>query len=217
MFDQDLFAQRAIELCDVGRFLFSHGWCPATSSNFSVRLDAEHVAITVSGRPKGELRPEDIMCVDLQGRPVACGDKPSAETLLHTSLYQHDPKIGAVLHTHSVPATVLSRHHAAAGAILLEDYEVLKAFSGVSTHAGQMQIPVFPNTQDIPALAAAVSAWLRQPAGSSAPLGASVQGYCIAGHGLYTWGAHLMEARRHVEAFEFLFECEILRSRLRPG
>ena len=35
-----------------------------------------------------------------------------------------------------------------------------------------------------------------------------VHGYLIAGHGLYTWGRTVDDALRHVEAFEFLFECE---------
>jgi methylthioribulose-1-phosphate dehydratase len=38
-------------------------------------------------------------------------------------------------------------------------------------------------------------------------------GYLIAGHGLYTWGADVAEARRHVEAFDFLFTCELERLR----
>jgi methylthioribulose-1-phosphate dehydratase len=32
-------------------------------------------------------------------------------------------------------------------------------------------------------------------------------GFLLSRHGLYTWGRDLAEARRHVEIFEFLFEC----------
>ena len=34
-------------------------------------------------------------------------------------------------------------------------------------------------------------------------------GYLIRGHGLYTWGARMSDALRQIEAFEFLFECEL--------
>jgi methylthioribulose-1-phosphate dehydratase len=41
-------------------------------------------------------------------------------------------------------------------------------------------------------------------------------GYLIRGHGLYTWGPRMADALRHVEAFEFLFECELKTRSLRP-
>ena len=34
-------------------------------------------------------------------------------------------------------------------------------------------------------------------------------GYLIDGHGLYAWGRDMAEARRHLEAFEFLLGCEL--------
>ncbi len=207
MFDPHLFQARAEEIGEIGRFLFDRGWSPATSSNYSCRLDPEHVAITVSGRHKDTLTPVDIMVVDMQGRPVeADGRKPSAETLLHTQLYAWDARIGAVLHTHSVNATVLSKRYAPGRYLRLEDYEVLKAFTGQASHEGVVDIPIFRNDQDIPRLAGEVGRFLVKHPG--------LHGYLIAGHGLYTWGRGMEDARRHVEAFEFLFECEVLNLRL---
>lgn len=204
--DQAKFQTYAQAICDVGRFLFAQGWCPATSSNFSCRLDAEYAAITASGVHKGELGTEDILCIDLQGQVIGSHSKPSAETLLHTHLYQRDQAIGAVLHTHSVNATVLSRRYEMQGELKVQDYEVLKALSGVATHETEAVIPVFPNTQDMILLSNTVDNYLdKNP---------HIHGYCIAGHGFYTWGRNLNDARRHIEAFEFLFECEVLNARL---
>ncbi len=191
--------EKAAALIAAGRELYARGWVPATSGNFSARLDDARVAITVSGRHKGRLDEDDIMVVDHQGRAIDPGKRPSAETLLHTQLYLRDADIGAVLHTHSVNATLLSRLHP--GAVVLEGYELLKALRGVDTHATQITVPVFPNTQDIPQLAAEVDAYLDGHRG--------VHGYFIAGHGFYTWGGSVDEAMRHLEAFEFLFECEM--------
>lgn len=205
--DEGLFRQAASEICDAGRFLYQRGWSPATSSNYSRRIGDGHVAITVSGRHKGRLTEADVMVVDLDGTPVATDQRPSAETLLHTVIYRDRPWVGAVLHTHSVKATVLSRLVAKGDALILKDYELQKAFAGVETHEGQVNVPVFANTQDIPALASETSQWLEQNPGQP--------GYLIRGHGLYTWGRDMNECLRHVEAFEFLFECELETMRVR--
>lgn len=187
------------------RELALRGWTPATSSNFSSRIDAQHVAITVSGRDKGRLTEGDIMVVDLDGQPVATRHRPSAETLLHTQLYKRYPQVGCVLHTHSQTQTVASRLYAGIGHVHLEGYELLKAFSGTTTHETALDLPVYPNTQDMPTLAAQVDATL-----DSQPM----WGYLIDGHGLYAWGRDMAEARRHLEAFEFLLGCELELRRL---
>ena len=193
------FKVKAMELVEAGRFLHSKGWVPATSGNFSVRLNAGECAITVSGRHKGELTPADVMVVDQLGSPVNTDKRPSAETLLHTMLYSRYPEVGAILHTHSVKATVLSRLHE--GQLVFEDYELQKAFSGITTHESKVIVPIFANDQDIPRLSAAVDRYLDHHG--------EIHGYLIAGHGLYTWGATMRDALRQIEAFEFLFECEL--------
>ena len=182
------------------------GLTPATSSNFSMRLDDRHAAITVSGRDKGKLNDDDFMVVDFDGRPVATDKRPSAETGLHTQIYRRFADIGCVLHTHSQNQTVASRFFAGQGHIRLEGYELLKAFSGNSTHETTIDLPVLPNSQDIPALAAQVERLL-----DAGPL----WGYLIEGHGLYAWGVDMAQARRHLDAFEFLIACELDLRRLR--
>ena len=107
-FDVADVAEAARSIVEAGRFLYQQGWSPATSSNYSQRISDQHVAITVSGRHKGQLADGDVMVVDLQGNPVQSRAKPSAETLLHTVLYELYPEAGAVLHTHSIKATVLN-------------------------------------------------------------------------------------------------------------
>jgi len=205
-YDPDRLAQCARDIIVNVRELSARGWTPATSSNFSQRIDAHHVAITVSGRDKGKLTESDIMVVDVDGRPVATELKSSAETLLHTQLYKRFPDIGCVLHTHSHNQTVASRLYAGMGHVHLEGYELLKAFSGNTTHDTEIDVPVFANTQDMHTLAAQVDALLdRQP----------LWGYLIDGHGLYAWGRDMAEARRHLEAFEFLLGCELDLRRLR--
>lgn len=208
MFDVTRYARAADEIVDAGRFLYQRGWSPATSSNYSARIDDQHIAITVSGRHKGQLAAGDVMVVDLAGQPVQSNCRSSAETRLHTVLYEVFPEVGAVLHTHSVKATVLSRLLESGEPLVLEGYELQKAFTGVDTHESLLSVPVFDNTQDIDALARGTRAWFTDHPDQP--------GYLIRGHGLYTWGKTMADCLRHVEAFEFLFECELETMRVRP-
>ncbi len=197
------FQQAATELVEIGHLAYQRGWLPATSGNLSCRLGDGTVAITVSGRHKGRLSPDDIMRVDMKGQAIDA-KRPSAETLLHTQLYGRFPEVGSVLHTHSVNATVLSR--AVGGALRFDDMELLKAFPGIDTHEVEVSLPVFANDQDMRRLSAQVASWLDGEV--------TLPGYLIAGHGLYSWGSGIEEATRHLEAFEFLFECELAMRRI---
>lgn len=204
-YDPHRLADAAGSLITNCRELAHAGLTPATSSNFSQRLDTQHCAITVSGRDKGRLVQDDIMVVDFDGRPVATDKRPSAETLLHTQLYRRFADVGCILHTHSKAQTIASRLFAKQGHITFEGYELQKAFRGNDTHEGAVRVPVLPNSQDMPALAAMVEAELDR-----GPL----WGYLIEGHGLYAWGRDMAEARRHLDAFEFLLSCELELRRL---
>lgn len=199
MFDHDLFERCAEHIIGASRDIYHRGWSPATSSNYSMRLNELCCAITVSGKHKGELGLQDVMVVDMDGKPLM-DRKPSAETLLHTQLYLRDPTIGAVLHTHSVRATVLSMELAGQDTLTLEGYELQKAFTGISTHDCALHIPVFDNTQDILELSCQVEERMRREGTGIA--------YLIRGHGLYTWGEDLPSCMRYLEALEFLLDCE---------
>lgn len=207
-FTAETFQSAAEEICTLTRELAIRGLTPATSSNFSIRLDAEHAAITISGRDKGRLTPADIMVVDLGGRAVGSTHRPSAETLLHTQLYARDPATTCVLHTHSRAQTLMSRLFAPAGHVRFSGYELIKAFPGQSTHDTHLDLPIFPNSQHMPDLAAQVEGALRQTP--------DLAGYLIEGHGLYAWGRSVFEARRHLDAFEFLLDCELTLRTLKP-
>ena len=201
-------AQQIRALQKVGAFFYQRGWSVGTSSNYSVLLsrDPFRLLITASGKDKGHLQTHDFVVVDESGRmvddgttPAAPGAKPSAETLLHVVAAQL-PGVGAVLHTHSVWATMLSDLYHDDGGIVLEGYEMLKGLDGIRTHEHQHRVEIFENTQDIPKLAAAFRTRLGEPDNSLQ------YGFLLRRHGLYTWGRDLDEARRHIEILEFLFE-----------
>lgn len=196
-YSQD-FITAATALCDAGRFIDSKGWVPATSGNFSARLPDSTIAITTSGKHKGHLQVEDIMLIDADANSLD-GKKPSAETVLHTSLYRRFPDVCAILHPHSINSILVSRLFG--DECVLEDYEILKAWHGITTHETRITVPIFANDQDIPRLASRVEHYLDKVS--------ECYGYIIAGHGLYTWGESIPEALRHLEALDYLFDCEL--------
>ena len=198
MKNNDAFLSAAQQLIATGHYIDSRGWVPATSGNFSIRLPNGTIAITVSGRHKGRLAIDDIMLIDATAQSLD-GKKPSAETLLHTSLYKHYSDIQSILHPHSLNATLISKIFNTE--IVLKDYELLKAFNGIDTHETQIVVPIFANDQDIARLAGVVEEYLGKHNDCYA--------YIIAGHGLYAWGRSVDEALRYLEALDFLFECEI--------
>ena len=188
--------------------LHARGWCLATSGNFSVVLEREplRLLITQSGRDKSRLGGEDLVTVGEDGQPVE-GDsgRPSAETLIHCAIAELT-SAGAILHTHSVAGTVLGLASLERGAVRLTGYEMLKGLEGVTSHQETVEIPVLANSQDMTAFSREVRGLLRERP--------DLHGFLIAGHGLYTWGADLAQARRHIEALEFLFECAVRRGGL---
>jgi methylthioribulose-1-phosphate dehydratase len=184
-------------LVEIGRNFYSRGWVLGTGGNFSAvtKRDPLRLAITASGVDKGNLTPSQILEVDHEGKVIAGEGKPSDETKLHLTVVRAR-EADAVLHTHSVWSTILSLAHE--GSLDIKGYEMLKGLSGVSTHEHVERLPIIDNSQDMTALARTLEETLKEHP--------DAHGFLVRGHGLYTWGRSLSEARRHVEIFEFLLE-----------
>lgn len=202
---EELLAQ-ADSLCAAARECSRRGWVPATSGNFSFR-DAEtgRIFISASGLDKGAMTPNDLLEIDAACRVLAVpadpgNGKPSAETKLHGVIYRDRPQTGAIFHVHTIWNTLLSDRYAAQGAVPIENYELLKALSGVATHEHREQVPILENSQKYNGLAKEMAAAL-----TNYP---HAHGVLLRRHGLYTWGESIAGARRHLEALEFLFEVE---------
>ncbi len=199
----------AAALCALIAEVHGRGWCLGTSGNFSVCLshDPLRLLITPSGHDKGQLRPRDLLTVDGEGRVVEGDGRASAETPLHVVLAR-DPECRCVLHTHSVAATLLSRHFLADGNLCLAGYEMLKGLEGIRTHDSEVRVPILANNQEM--------AWLSDQVEQLLERTGRLYGFLIAGHGLYTWGGSLAQAKRHLEVLEFLFEVTARRVGFAP-
>jgi methylthioribulose-1-phosphate dehydratase len=196
---KDEFGVLSDNLAEAGRAFYARGWALGTSGNFSGVISREplRLAITSTGLDKGSLAAAQFLEIDGANQVVRGDGRPSAEALLHLAVVR-ELSAGAVLHTHSVWSTVLSGSHAEQGGIALEGYEMLKGLEGVRTHKHREWLPILENSQDMSELAEKVIATLRDSPG--------IHGFLLREHGLYTWGASLQEAKRHVEILEFLME-----------
>lgn len=99
---QDIALRAAI--CDVGRRLWQRGLIGGNEGNLSVRIGPDEVLCTPSGTSKGHLKPDELVVIDMQGKPKSEG-KPSSEIKIHLEAYSRRPDCAAVVHAHPPTAT----------------------------------------------------------------------------------------------------------------
>ncbi|WP_028561238.1 methylthioribulose 1-phosphate dehydratase [Paenibacillus pinihumi] len=193
--------QKALsELRDVKSLFASRGWFAGTSGNLSVRVgdytpEQFHFAITASGKDKSQQTPEDFLFVDQNGKPCETTNlKPSAETLIHCEIYRLTG-CGAIFHTHTVFNNVISEWFWDRKSVPVDGVELIKAFN-IWEEEAHIDIPIVSNYADIPRIVPEVTESLNP----------QIPGILLRKHGIYAWGANAFEAKRHLEAFEFLFE-----------
>jgi methylthioribulose-1-phosphate dehydratase len=192
----------AEELLEAIRFFNQKGWSPATSTNYSARSTNKHeFIISRSGVDKSKFALSDLILINPTGEVLPPFNRPgiksSAETEIHTAIYEMFPETNCVLHTHSVLGTVLSHTLVNEKFMTFEGFEILKGLEGNMTHELKAIVPIVPNSQNMEDI-------LDNMKHQYAP---NVHGFLIAGHGLYTWGKDIASTKRHIETFEFLFEC----------
>lgn len=202
--DKSTISQAIKEMVSYGQLFFQKNWNLATSSNYSAVVNADplQLVMTASGKHKGELTEDDFVIIDDACNVVHQINlqnkfNPSAEAALHVVLAR-ETAAKAVLHTHSVWSTIVSKRYFEQGFVELSDFEMLKALPGIKTHDTTVRIAILDNSQDIDALAEIVAPRLRD--------GSICHAFLLKGHGLYTWGDSLVQTRNQIEALEFLFE-----------
>ncbi len=88
------------ELCDAGRVLYERGLIAPVDGNFSARVGDRYIVCTPSGAHKGEMRPEDLVKLTVDGRVVTPGGKPSSELRMHLAIYRFRPDVRCIVHAH---------------------------------------------------------------------------------------------------------------------
>ena len=196
----------AEQLIVAGRWISARHWVPATGGNFSARLTQDTCLVTASGRDKGQLTADDLLHLQWQGSTLTSQGRPSAETLLHTQIYDLDSAAQVAFHTHSVQSTVFSRL-IETPSYRFHGYEMQKAIEGNNSHTSELILPIVDNSQDMTALAHTLALRWQQE-------GPMPYAFLVRGHGMYAWGKDMQSAKRHLEGWEFLIECELKRIQL---
>jgi len=159
----------------------------ASEGNLSARCGPGRLWITPSGVPKDAVAPEDLVAVDLEGRPIG-GGRPSSELLMHLALYRERPDVEAAVHAHPPAATAF----AAAGCV--PDPAVMPE-SMVLLHPVRLVPYGAPSTEEL--------------AAQLAPLVAGCDTFLLAHHGALTAGRNVAEALFRMQALERLAEITL--------
>lgn len=189
------------ELICIGSEFYSRGWLYGTSGNLSKVLNRDPIklAITASGFDKGKLNKAQILEIGENLEVLRGNYSPSSESALHVIIVKK-MNAGAVFHTHSTWSTVLSELYASENGLSIGGFEMLKGLDGVTSHEHEEWIPILDNSQDMKTLSKKLAVILE--------LNRDIHGILLRGHGLYTWGKSVADARRHVEVMEFLLEVK---------
>ncbi|MFC4355740.1 methylthioribulose 1-phosphate dehydratase [Chryseomicrobium palamuruense] len=194
------FQEKWSELADVKDVLAARDWFMGTSGNLAIKVNDEplHFLVTASGKDKYKRTDEDFLLVDEAGEPVETTHlKPSTETLLHSAIY-NKTGAGCSLHVHTVANNVLSELYGDDGKIDFNGQELIKAF-GLWDENALLSIPIIANHADIPKLTEVFAKHLTADKGA----------VLIRNHGITVWGKDAFEAKKLLEASEFLFQYQL--------
>ncbi|KYD31671.1 methylthioribulose 1-phosphate dehydratase [Parageobacillus toebii] len=195
-----LLLKRWKELAEVKAELAARDWFFATSGNLSIKVTDDPLTflVTASGKDKRKQTDEDFLLVDASGNPVENTNlKPSAETLLHVEIYKKT-NAGCSLHVHTIDNNVISELYGDEGEVAFSGQEIIKAF-GIWEEDAVIRIPIIPNYAHIPTLAKEFAKHVNGDAGA----------VLIRNHGITVWGRDAFEAKKFLEAWEFLFSWHV--------
>jgi methylthioribulose-1-phosphate dehydratase len=188
------------ELADVKDELAKRDWFMGTSGNLAIKVSDSPLQflVTASGKDKRKRTNEDFLLVDEFGRPVEETHlRPSAETLLHVEIYRKT-NAGCSLHVHTIDNNVISEVYGDRGEVAFQGQELIKAFDKWEEEA-VLKIPIIHNYAHIPTLAHAFSEHVAEDSGA----------ILIRNHGITVWGRNAFEAKKILEASEFLFRYQL--------
>lgn len=195
-----LAAKRWHELADVKDELAGRDWFPGTSGNLSIKVSDAPLTfyVSASGKDKRKRTDEDFLLVDAQGQPAEPTHlKPSAETLLHLEVYARTGA-GCSLHVHTVDNNVISELYGDQGEVRFRGIEIIKAF-GLWEEDAEIRVPIIRNHAHIPKLAEEFAQHVRGDCGA----------VLIRSHGITVWAQNAFEAKKHLEAYEFIFSYHL--------
>jgi L-fuculose-phosphate aldolase len=124
-------------ICESGRKLVEKGLVSRTWGNISIRLNENSILITPSGRTYEDLKPEEIVKVQMESLKYEGSIKPSSEFVLHVEIYEQRKNINAVIHTHQMNASTVAAAHREVPPILDDMAQII----GPSVRVAEYALP----------------------------------------------------------------------------
>lgn len=196
----DQWASQRQELWRVCGEMYRRGLVSAYSGNASLRLAGSGreglLLITPTHHPYYRLKPEELVVVDLNGEPLEDGLLPSSEAPLHLEIHRERDDVAAVVHTHSIYASVA----AVAGREIPPIVDEMVLSIGSSVRIGDY---AFPGTEELAQIA------LRTLGDRNAAL--------LRNHGVVGVGPDPWEALEVCDLVERLAQIFVLAQSFGPG
>lgn len=174
-------------ICEIGRRCWQRRHVSATDGNISARLDDRRVLATPTRMSKGDLKPSDLVVVDLEGNQLAGARRMTSEIKMHLNCYRRREDVRACVHTHAPAATAFAIAQRPVPKCVMPEAEVFLGEIPIVPYAN-------PGTQEFGAVLD--------------PFLADFDVFLLASHGVLTIGHDLTDAYHKTETVEHY--CEIL-------
>ncbi|MBN1639212.1 MAG: class II aldolase/adducin family protein, partial [Ignavibacteriales bacterium] len=96
------------ELVNICHKVYDKNYVSAYDGNLSCRLSEEKFLITPSGKCKGEIKIDDLLVIDNNGKMIEGNGKVSTEVKLHLIIYKRRKDVNAVIHCHPIYSTAFA-------------------------------------------------------------------------------------------------------------
>lgn len=180
-------AQIRRDICKVGQKLYDKGFVAANDGNISVKINENEIIVTPTGVSKGDMTPESLVKMNLDGTVISSKSRPSSEVKMHIQVYKINPNIKSVVHAHPPLATAFAVARIPLDRPILAEAVVNLGVVPVADYA-------LPGTEDVP--------------NSITPYVKDYNAVLLANHGLLTWGDDITQAFFRMESVEHY--CKIM-------
>ncbi len=195
----ELFSSKKEVICYLLREFYRLGWCTGSGGGISIKESENSIWMAPSGVHKEFVRESELFNVDINGNINQPPENQKLKISECTPLFLQAYKLrnaGAVMHSHSVNALLISRLFTTE--FVCTDLEMIKGLVG-HKNSEWCRVPIIENTEfecDLTdSLKNAIIAYPRSHA------------VIVRNHGVYIWGPTWEKAKIHAECYEYLFKA----------
>lgn len=198
------------QVCQANLLLCQYGLVVLTWGNVSaLSNDGNYVVIKPSGVPYDEMKPEDMVVVDLEGNVVEGRLRPSSDLPTHLELYKCFNGIGGIVHTHSRWATAFAQ---AERELLCYGTTHADTFYGLVPCTRAMTAEEINNAYETNTGKVIVETFAQR---SLNPL--EIPGVLVRRHGPFTWGSSPDKAVENALILEETAHMAAITEQIKPG